>query len=121
MGKSILIIDDHAEIAAAIARMLPNYTTTVETDPRCAVARVARGEKFDLVLCDLEMPEMSGREVYDALPRDNRPEVMLMMSGRINVVPLFVAGWPVLIKPFRGPELRALISALLHEDADVAA
>jgi CheY-like chemotaxis protein len=118
MGK-ILIIDDRADVARTIARMLSDYSTTIETDPRSAVARVSSGERFDVVLCDLDMPEMTGREVYDAFPRDNRPRVMLMMSGHSNVAPLFAAGWPVLLKPFRGSELRTLVSALLHKGDDV--
>ena len=119
MVANILIVDDNPEVGRAIARMLPAYHTSFETDPSEAVRRFASGERIDLVLCDLEMPGMSGREVYEALHRE-RPRqapIMLMMSGHDNVKSLFDAGCPVLLKPFRARELRALVSALLHEDA----
>lgn len=114
----ILVLDDQPEIARAIARMLPNHDTATETDPRRAIARVEHGEHFDLVLCDLQMPEMGGREVSEALctAQLDAPPVVLMMSAGENVASLFEAGRAVLIKPFEAEELRQLVSAVLHED-----
>ena len=113
----ILVLDDQPEVARAIARMLWNHETAMETDPRRAVARVAHGERFDLVLCDLNMPGMDGRAVSDALvtAQVEAPPLVLMMSGGENVDSLFAAGRAVLIKPFEADELRALVSAVLHE------
>jgi DNA-binding response OmpR family regulator len=59
------------------------------------------------------MPEMNGREVYDAFRRENFDPMILMMSGEHNVSPLFAAGCPVLLKPFNTSELRDLVSAFL--------
>jgi CheY-like chemotaxis protein len=115
MVPKILVIDDQADIGGEIARMLRGYETTTETDSRRAVRRVLDGEWFDLVLCELQMPEIGGREVYAAFRRLVRPPIMLMMSGHDNVGALFAAGCPVLLKPFRAPELRELVSAILHD------
>lgn len=116
----ILVVDDRAEVAHAIARMLCDHDTATETDPRRAVARVEHGERFDIVLCDLNMPEMDGREVSDALVHAqlDPPPIVLMMSGGENVDSLFATGRAVLIKPFDGNELRELVSAMLHETAE---
>lgn len=116
----ILVVDDTPDVARAIARMLSNHETEMETDPRQAVARVEHGERFDIVLCDLNMPVMGGREVSDALlhAQPDPPPIVLMMSGGENVDSLFAAGKPVLIKPFDGKELRELVSAMLHETTD---
>ena len=117
----ILVVDDRIDVARAIARMLPDHETSTETDPRRAVARVEDGERFDIVLCDLNMPEMSGREVSDALVHAHvPPPIVLMMSGGENVDSLFATGRGVLIKPFDGKELRDLVSAMLHETAERA-
>jgi CheY-like chemotaxis protein len=113
MVAKILVIDDQPGVGGAIARVLRGYDVSVETDPRSAVRRVADGERFDLVLCDLEMPEMNGREVYDAFRRENFNPLILMMSGHANVSSLFAAGCPVLLKPFNNAELRELVSACL--------
>lgn len=113
----ILVVDDRPDVARAIAKMLSNHDTAMETDPRQAVARVEHGERFDIVLCDLNMPEMDGREVSDALvhAQPDPPPIVLMMSGGENVDSLFATGRAVLIKPFDGNELRELVSAMLHE------
>lgn len=115
----ILVVDDRADVARAIARMLSNHETAMETDPRQAVARVEHGERFDIVLCDLNMPGMGGREVSDRLVHAqlDPPPIVLMMSGGENVDSLFATGRAVLIKPFDGKELRDLVSAVLHETA----
>lgn len=114
----ILVVDDRPDVAKAIARMLSNHDTATETDPRQAVARVEHGERFDIILCDLNMPDMNGREVSDRLvhAHDPPPPIVLMMSGGENVDSLFATGRAVLIKPFDGKELRELVSAMLHDN-----
>ena len=105
-----------AKDTEAIARMLSNHETATETDPRQAVARVEHGERFDIVLCDLNMPDMNGREVSDRLLHaHDPPPIVLMMSAGENVDSLFATGRAVLIKPFDGKELRELVSAMLHD------
>lgn len=116
----ILVVDDRQEVAQAIARMLRNHETSTETDPRRAIARVADGERFEIVLLDFNMPGMNGHEVSDALAQAqiDRPPIVLMMSGGENVDSLFATGRGVLIKPFDGAELRDLVSAMLRDDAE---
>jgi CheY-like chemotaxis protein len=117
----ILVVDDQPDVARSIARMLGNHETSTETDPHRAVARVSDGERFEIVLIDLNMPHMSGAEVSAALARAqlDRPPIVLMMSGGENVESLFATGRAVLIKPFDGAELRDLVSAMLHEQAEL--
>ena len=114
----ILVVDDQPEVARSIARMLCNHDTSTETDPRRAIARVAEGERFEVVLIDLNMPSMSGAELSAAFAQAQleQPPIVLIMSGGENVESLFATGRAVLIKPFDGPELRDLVSAMLHDD-----
>jgi CheY-like chemotaxis protein len=114
----ILVVDDQPDVARSIARMLYDHDTVTETDPERGVARVVSGERFEIVLVDLNMPVMSGREVSDAITRAQlaRPPIVLMMSSGEHVDSLFATGRAVLIKPFEGDELRDLIAAMLHED-----
>ncbi|HEX2691891.1 MAG TPA: response regulator [Kofleriaceae bacterium] len=114
----ILVVDDHLDVARAIARMLSDHETATETDPRRAVERVVGGELFDMVIVDYDMPCMTGRNVSDALLDAElaRPPIVLIMSGSENIGSLFATGRGVLIKPVKGNELRDLVSAILHED-----
>ena len=113
----ILVVDDRPEVVRAIARMLPDHETTTETDPRRALARVLGGEPYEIVLLDLEMPQMSGSEVSEAIDSAAlaRPPIVMMMSARENIDTLYATRRAVLIKPFDGNELRELVSAMLHE------
>ena len=117
----ILVVDDLPEVARAIARMLSNHETSIETDPRRAIARVVSG-RFDLVLVDFDMPYMSGHAVSDALAAAHlaQPPIVLVMSGSENVASLYATGRGVLIKPFNGEELRDMVAAMLHENAERA-
>jgi|KBSSwiStaDraftv2_1062776.scaffolds.fasta_scaffold1659345_2 CheY-like chemotaxis protein len=119
----ILVVDDQPEVARSIARMLCNHDTSTETDPRRAIARVAEGERFEVVLIDLNMPSMSGAELSAAFAQAQleQPPIVLIMSGGENVESLFATGRAVLIKPFDGDELRDLVSAMLRDQAALAA
>jgi len=116
----ILVVDDLPDVARAIARMLSNHETAIETDPRRAIARLL-GDRFDMVLVDYDMPYMSGRAVSDAIAAAHlaRPPIVLIMSGSENVASLYATGRAVLIKPFKGDELRDLVATMLHENAEL--
>ncbi len=63
------VIDDDPLIAAVIVRALGDYDVRVEVSGRAAVARVEAGEAFDLMLCDVMMPDVTGIEVHAAVCR----------------------------------------------------
>lgn len=60
----ILVIDDEEMIVRIVARALGRHEVVCETNPRAALARIAAGEQFDLVLCDMKMPGLSGMDVH---------------------------------------------------------
>jgi two-component system, NtrC family, sensor kinase len=79
----LLVIDDEPLVGRAVARQLREHEVVVEIRAQAALQRLREGEKFDAILCDLMMPEMSGIQLYEQLHRE-RPEVtdkMLFMSG----------------------------------------
>ncbi len=66
----ILVVDDEPLVASAIRRALDReHDVTVFSDARPALARIAAGARFDLLLCDLLMPEMSGIEFHEEIRR----------------------------------------------------
>ncbi|GEJ56143.1 ATP-binding response regulator [Anaeromyxobacter diazotrophicus] len=80
----VLVLDDEALVCRAVARTLRGAHEVVAlTEPAEALARLERGEPFDVVLCDLMMPGLSGMECYEAL-RARRPELagrMIFLTG----------------------------------------
>lgn len=68
MRARVLVVDDEPMMVRAIQRLLENELDVVSsTDPAGVVARVRAGERFDVILCDLMMPTVSGIEVYEAI------------------------------------------------------
>jgi len=66
----ILIVDDEPLVCSSLQRSLKrDYEVTAVQSARAALDLIARGEPFDLVLCDLMMPEMSGMDLYEELGR----------------------------------------------------
>lgn len=66
----ILIVDDEPRFGASLARLLDSeHSVTVLTSATEASSRIAAGEQYDLILCDLMMPEMSGIEFFEAVSR----------------------------------------------------
>jgi len=61
----VLVVDDDALVARAVARSIGGgHAVEVATEAREVLARVAAGERWDLVLCDLMMPDLSGMELH---------------------------------------------------------
>lgn len=64
-GGRVLVVDDDALVARSIALVLGvEHEVTVAADALEAVSRIERGERYDVILCDLMMPETSGMELH---------------------------------------------------------
>lgn len=66
----VLLVDDDVAVLNAVRRLLSREHEVVAcSDPREALGLLERGERFDLVVCDLMMPYLSGEELYAAVAR----------------------------------------------------
>lgn len=110
----ILAIDDEASVLTYLRRALAHHDLTTEVSPRAGLERILEGT-YDVILCDLMMPEMSGMEIYYAVRR-SQPELadrMLFMTGGLFVenAPDFLTSlsgrW--IAKPLRIGDLEQLI------------
>ncbi len=83
-NERILFLDDDAQIAEICQRILTSlgYSVVVSTDPIEAIEIFSRRRtKFDLVITDLSMPNISGLEVAKKL-KQVRPDIpMLLCTG----------------------------------------
>jgi PAS domain S-box-containing protein len=82
-GK-VLIVDDEPGVAMAMARMLRKaHDVTVVAEGLEALRRIADGEVYDVIFCDLMMPNHTGMDVYEALAVANPEQArrMVFMTG----------------------------------------
>ena len=80
----LLVVDDEPYICTAIQRLLRReHEVTALTTVREAMALVERGERFDVILSDLMMPEQNGEEFYKELQRvaPEQAQRMIFMTG----------------------------------------
>lgn len=64
----LLIIDDEPMLIRALVRLLGAvHEVTGKTDAPAALALIEAGERYDVILCDLMMPGMSGMAFYERL------------------------------------------------------
>jgi CheY-like chemotaxis protein len=80
----VLVIDDEPLIARILQRGLSRHEVTVAGQARDALARIERGETFDVILCDLMMPDLSGIDLHEYLARQHpgiAARVVFMTGG----------------------------------------
>lgn len=121
----ILVIDDEAEVRYAIRAVLEDLGHEVaeaETGSRGLAA--ARAAPFDLVLCDIIMPEKEGIETIVELKQDFPDLRIIAMSGGGRIKKedyLAVAGavgaTHAISKPFDAETLLDMVGALLRGGA----
>ena len=82
-GKlSVLVVDDEPVIARLIQKALTEHDVTTAHDGREAVALMGQNA-YDVILCDLIMPEMTGMDVYRAALQRATPvnDRIVFMTG----------------------------------------
>lgn len=115
----ILVIDDEPVIRRLVARVLQPHQVVAESGGRQALAHLDEGERFDLILCDLMMPEMTGAEVFRQIQEKHpamQSRVVFLSGGAFSpssVEFLESVTNATLSKPFTVQELRSLVAEYL--------
>ncbi|WP_053125133.1 response regulator [Pseudomonas sp. P1.31] len=121
---SVLVVDDASFIRDLVKKCLRNYFPGIRTEDaingKKAQAMLTK-EAFDLVLCDWEMPEMSGLELLTwCREQDNlktMPFIMVTSRGdKENVVQAIQAGVSGYVsKPFTNEQLLTKVKQALNK------
>jgi CheY-like chemotaxis protein len=80
----VLVVDDDALVARAMARHLRGHDVRVCAGGREALALLEEGERYDLFLCDLMMPDLTGIDVFHTVERlypEIASDVVFMTGG----------------------------------------
>jgi PAS domain S-box-containing protein len=119
-GK-VLVVDDEPLVGRAVWRILSNaHDVRTLTQASEALAEIVAGARYDLILCDLMMPVMTGADLYHALASQapDQAERLVFMTGSaltatvrdlLDSVPN-----PWLIKPFDVQRLKAMVDERLR-------
>lgn len=114
----VLVIDDVPEIGRTIADALPEHDVTVVSKASEAFILFASNQTFDIILCDLMMPQLGGRDVLARMEEDwphLAPCLIFMTGGAFTPEArdfLKRAKQRLLSKPFSVDQLRTTI--LIH-------
>jgi two-component system cell cycle sensor histidine kinase/response regulator CckA len=119
--RRILVVDDEPSLGEIIRRrMSAEYDVDVVTDARQALVKIGRpdGSPYDLILCDLMMPEMTGMDLHAVVARDHpgvERRFVFMTGGAFTAgASQFLAGVKnqCLEKPFDLEVVKALLGKL---------
>jgi DNA-binding NtrC family response regulator len=119
---TILVIDDERGIRSLCQDVLRRAGYEVETAENAAAGLAAVGRRaFDLVLCDINLPDQDGVSLLPRLlDRDPPPTVLLITaypSIDTAVRGMKLGARDYIGKPFSPDELRLVVGRALDEDA----
>jgi DNA-binding response OmpR family regulator len=118
MNERILVVDDEPKIVKLARDYLERsgYTVLTAGDGRTALT-IARSEKPDMVVLDLNLPELDGLDVCRTLRRESDVPI-IMLTARIDetdrLIGLELGADDYITKPFSPRELVARVRAVLR-------
>jgi CheY-like chemotaxis protein len=119
----LLVVDDNKVNRLLLTRSLElqGHRVASAPDGRVAALQMLRGEPFDLLLLDIEMPEMDGFQVLEQIARDRQLRdlpliVTTVLEGTANLVRCIELGAEdYLTKPVNPVLLKARLGASLEK------
>jgi PAS domain S-box-containing protein len=118
--KRVLVVDDEPMVGQLVSKVLVGHDVVALTSGRAALERLAADAGFDLILCDLMMPEISGMDFYDRCVPSLRGRIVFLSGGVFTErAQKFLDGVPNrhLSKPFDVDTLTSVLLSVGDHDA----
>jgi two-component system chemotaxis sensor kinase CheA len=122
-AQSVLLVDDSAFFRNMLAPVLKaaGYRVRVATSAQEGLVALRSGQPFDVVLTDIEMPDMNGFEFAETIRADQRLNAMPIIALSSMISPAAIergrqAGFHDYVAKFDRP---GLIAALKEQTAEV--
>lgn len=114
----LLLIEDSHDISAALSRALfTDYSVDLAYNGHDGIVKTET-DTYDVIVLDLNLPDMNGLEVCQTLRRQNIKSPILVLTGETKIlskISLLDAGADdYLIKPFSLGELKVRLRALIR-------
>lgn len=127
-ARKILIVDDDNDLREALIEQLSLYEEfeTIDGDTAARGIQLARAELIDLLVMDVGLPDMDGREAVKLLRKGGFKAPIIMLTGHDTdsdtILGLEAGANDYMVKPFKFAVLLARIRAHLrqHEQSEDA-
>lgn len=113
--RRVLLVDDNTLIQRSFSRVLRTHHIEVASSGREAIERLSRDTDFDIIICDLHMPDGTGQDVFEYLQAHQAElaERMVFLTGGASSDDMrrFLEQVPnrTLSKPCDNYDLRAVV------------
>jgi PAS domain S-box-containing protein len=121
-GANLLVVDDEPLLLKALGRMLGRgHTLTLVGSGREALELLEAGKRYDAVLCDMMMPDVSGLDVWERLgeldERQQRRFIFMTGGTFTERARRFLEAQrpPMLEKPFTASAFANLLAQLIAQ------
>ena len=118
----ILVIDDEPAMHTTVQRMVPQHQVEGVHNALEAIERIHRNPWYDLILCDVMMPDMPGEQVYESIatshPGLERRFVFMTGGAFTRRAQAFLERVPnpQLRKPFQAHDIEVQLALVRHGD-----
>jgi len=120
INKKILIVDDFATMRRILRNILKEigFTNISEADNGKTALNALKKENYDLVLCDWNMPEMSGLELLNKIRSDDELKGLLFVmvtaeASKKNIIEAIKAGVnSYIVKPFTAETVNKILNKM---------
>lgn len=124
MGKSLMIVDDSATMRKIIMRTIRmsglNFDKTEEAGNGTEAMEKLQSSPVDVMLCDINMPEMSGKELVEKVRQmsscDNTKIIMVSTESSDQMIKdlMSIGANGYITKPFTPEKFSQELSPLLN-------
>ena len=117
----ILIVEDEDDIRELMKIILKDHDTTCAQNGQIA-SDILKDQTFDLIMTDLRMPMMGGREFIWNFRKQDKKTPIIVMSGFVTDLSdcqtLGIQG--SLMKPAKGDQITSLVTSVLEHSSTKA-
>lgn len=123
-GERVLVVEDEADVRMLVVDVLRElgYSVEVAADGTSALPFLQDGGRIDLLVTDVGLPGMNGRQLAE-IARQQRPELrVLFMTGYARNAQVrgdfLEKGMDMLVKPFHIDDLAQRVRGLIEAPSD---
>ncbi len=119
MSRKLLIVDDEESMVEFLSLLFSDLGYHVETAGSAVEARERFGDVYDLVLCDIMMPDGNGLDLLKELKETNPSTSVIMMtaytSSKSAIEAMKLGAYDYVSKPFDVEELKVVVEKALEK------